>query len=55
MEIGGRCGDLKELVKLVGFLESHPVLENVVLYQNEKGVLGEEDIYSFLIVGEVKK
>jgi len=55
MEIGGRCADLRELVKLVGFLESHPMLDNVVLYQNERGILGGKDFYSFLIVGEVRE
>jgi len=55
VKIGGRCADLRELVKLVGFLESHPMLENVVLYQNERGILGGKDFYSFLIVGEVRE
>lgn len=49
----GRCERLDDLSKLLSFLEEDPLLENVVLYQNEKGRIAERDFYNFFIKGEV--
>jgi len=51
--MGGRCGRLDDLSELLGFLEKHPLLKNVVLYRNEKGVIADRKLYNFVIKGEV--
>jgi len=51
--LGGRCFRLDELSRLLESLEKNPLIENVILRQNDRGVVSGKELYTFSIRGEI--
>jgi hypothetical protein len=53
LSIRGVSLDNDSIAKLLSFVENHPLFNNVVLYQNERGEVGEREAYFFTVACEV--